>query len=139
MGVTKTMEKLLNKLLEMMGVGREVVTYWDGEVATVRLHLGKIDGGTYTDGLWGTVQLDDTDAYLQFDAGDLYGEDEFYLGEGTVNLNYAKGNKGLAYTNELEDIVTQRIADLYDLHASGSEQGMQGDDYLSLDMDHGVA
>ena len=139
MGVTITMEKMLNKVLEMMGVGREVVTYWDGEVATIRLHLGMIDAGTYTDGLWGTVQLDDTDAYLQFDAGDLYGEDEFYLGEGTVALNYADGNKGLAYTSDLETVITDRIADLYDLHASGSEQGMQGDDYLSLDMDHGVA
>lgn len=133
------MKKLLDKLLNAMGVGREVVTYWDGEVATIQLHLGKIDGGTYTDGLWGTVKLDDTDAYLQFNAGDLYGEDEFYLGEGMVNLNYAKGNKGLAYTSDLEDLITQRIADLYDLHASGSEQGMQGKNYLSLDVDSGVA
>jgi len=84
--------------------------------------------------LWGAVELLDTDATLDFTCGDLYGEGEFYFGEGTVNLNYAPGNEGLAYTNELEDIVTARIKDLYGLETGGSEQGMQGDDYLSLDI-----
>ena len=32
-GSNETMEKLLNKVLEMMGVGREVVYKFDGEVA----------------------------------------------------------------------------------------------------------
>lgn len=134
MGVTNTMEKLLNKLLEMMGVSREVVTYFDGETASISLPLGKIDAGTYGEGLWGTVELLETDATLNFTCGDLYGEDEFYFGEGTVNLNYAPHNEGLAYTNELEDLITARIKDLYGLDADGSEQGMQGDDYLSLDI-----
>ena len=133
MGVTNMM-KMLEKLLEMMGVDMTVVTYSDAETASISLPLGVIDGGTYSEGLWGTVELLDTDATLDFTCGDLYGEGEFYIGEGTVNLNYAPGNEGLAYTNELEDLITARIKDLYGLDASGSEQGMQGDDYLSLDI-----
>lgn len=128
------MEKMLNKVLAMMGVGPEVVYSTDGEVAIVELPLGLIEGGTYTDGLWGTVELLDTDAVLTFTCGDLYDEGEFNFGEGTVNLNYAPGNKGLAYTSDLETLVTDRIKDLYGLDAGGSEQGMQGDEYLSLDL-----
>ena len=128
------MMRMLEKLLEMMGVDASVVTYSDNETASISLPLGLIAGGSYTDGLWGAVELLDTDATLNFTCGDLYGEGEFYFGEGTVNLNYAPGNEGLAYTNELEDIVTARIKDLYGLETGGSEQGMQGDDYLSLDI-----
>ena len=128
------MMRMLEKLLEMMGVDASVVTYSDNETASISLPLGLIAGGSYSDGLWGDVTLLDTDATLDFTCGDLYGEGEFYFGEGTVNLNYAPGNEGLAYTNELEDIVTARIKDLYGIDAVGSEQGMQGDDYLSLDI-----
>jgi len=128
------MMRMLEKLLEMMGVDASVVTYSDNETASISLPLGLIAGGSYSDGLWGDVTLLDTDATLNFTCGDLYGEGEFYFGEGTVNLNYAPGNEGLAYTNELEDIVTARIKDLYGLETGGSEQGMQGDDYLSLDI-----
>jgi len=128
------MMRMLEKLLEMMGVDMSVVTYNDGETASISLPLGIIEGGSYTDGLWGDVTLLDTDATLNFTCGDLYDEGEFLFGEGTVNLNYAPGNEGLAYTNELEDIVTARIKDLYGIDAVGSEQGMQGDDYLSLDI-----
>ena len=48
-------------------------------------------------------------------------------------LNYA-ADSGLAYTGDLENVVTQRIKDLYGFRATGSEQGMQGEDYLSLDI-----
>jgi len=134
MGVTNMMKVMLEKLLEMMGVDASVVTYSDNETAHVSLPLGLIAGGSYSDGLWGDVELLDTDATLNFECGDLYGEGEFYFGEGTVNLNYAPDNEGLAYTNELEGLITARIKDLYGLDACGSEQGMQGDDYLSLDI-----
>ena len=107
------MMRMLEKLLEMMGVDASVVTYSDNETASISLPLGLIAGGSYSDGLWGDVTLLDTDATLDFTCGDLYGEGEFYFGEGTVNLNYAPGNEGLAYTNELEDIVTARIKDLW--------------------------
>ena len=123
------MKKLLEKLLNLMGVGMEVVVANDGEVAHIRLPLGVLDGGTYEGKYWVDAVIEDTDASLSFAFGDC----EYYFGEGTVNLNYANGS-GLAYTGDLEDVVTDRISDLYGLKASGSEQGMQGDDYLSLDI-----
>jgi len=83
---------------------------------------------------WGDAQIEDTDAWLTFTVGNMYAANKFSIGEGRVNLNYAAGNEGLAYTGDLEDVVTQRIKDLYNLKADGSEQGMQGDDYISLDI-----
>jgi len=134
------MEKLLNKLIEMMGVGAEefqklsrFTEYFDEGVVLVTLPLGKIEGGIYGNGLWGNAIIEDTDAQLTFTFGDVYGDGEYDFGEGTVVLNYAD-NSGLAYTSELEDVVAQRIKDLYGLGACGSEMGMQGEDYLSLDM-----
>ena len=106
----------------------------DGNLWRVYLPLGSISADTYEGELWGDVQLEDTDATLTFAVGDLYDGNTFSIGEGEVNLNYAQGNTGLAYTSELEDIITARIKDLYNLSADGSEQGMQGDDYLSLDV-----
>ena len=106
----------------------------DGNLWRVYLPLGRISADTYNGELWGDVQLEDTDATLTFAVGDLYDGNTFSIGEGEVNLNYAQGNTGLAYTSELEDIITARIKDLYNLSADGSEQGMQGDDYLSLDV-----
>ncbi len=127
------MENMLNKLLDTMGVGTEVVAYTDGEVTDIRLPLGKIDAGIYENTLWGDAVIEDTDAVLQFRVGDIYGDDEFGIGEGVVNLNYLP-ESGLAYGGELEDTVSNRISDLYGIKAFGSEQGMQGDDYLSLDI-----
>ena len=76
----------------------------------------------------------DLGATLTVTVGDLYEEDEFNIGEGTVNLNYV-GDSGLAYTSELETLITDRIQDLYPgLMSCGSEYGMQCDDYLSLDL-----
>ena len=106
----------------------------DGNLWRVYLPLGRISADTYIGELWGNVQLEDTDATLTFAVGDLYDGNTFSIGEGEVNLNYAESNTGLAYTSELEDIITARIKDLYNLSADGSEQGMQGDDYLSLDV-----
>lgn len=128
------MKDMLNKLLDTMGVGSEVVAHTDGEVADIRLPLGKIDAGTYENTLWGDAVIEDTDAVLQFRIGYIYGDDEFGIGEGVVNLNYLP-ESGLAYGGELEDTVSNRISDLYNIRAFGSEQGMQGDDYLSLDID----
>ena len=98
------------------------------------LPLGKISADTYKGELWGDSKIEDTDAWLTFTVGNLYAEKEFSFGEGIVNINYADDNKGLAYTGELEDVITARIKDLYNLSADGSEQGMQGDDYVSLDL-----
>lgn len=95
--------------------------------------LGTIPAGTYEGGYWGDATISETDATLTLTVGDLYDEGEFVIGEGTVVLNYAE-HSGLAYTGDLEQVVTQRIKDLYGINASGSEQGMQGEDYLSLDI-----
>ena len=95
--------------------------------------LGTIPAGTYDGGYWGDATISETDATLTLTVGDLYDEGEFVIGEGTVVLNYAE-HSGLAYTGELEEVVTQTIKDLYGINASGSEQGMQGEDYLSLDI-----
>ena len=112
--------------------GAEVEEIYE-DVWMLKLDLGEIPAGTYKGGYWGDAQIDDTDAVLRVTVGDIYGEGEFDLGEGVVNLNYI-GDTGLAYTGELETLVTDRIADLYGLQSSGSEQGMQGDNYLSLDV-----
>ena len=95
--------------------------------------LGVIPAGTYEGGYWGDATISETDATLTLTVGDLYDEGEFEVGEGTVTLNYAE-HSGLAYTGDLEEVVTQRITDLYGFGATGSEQGMQGEDYLSLDI-----
>ena len=130
------MQKLLIKLFELMGVtaGDIELSSIDGNLWRVYLPLGRISADTYKGELWGDVQLDQTEATLTFAVGDLYDGNTFSIGEGEVNLNYAEGNTGLAYTSELEDVITARIKDLYNLSADGSEQGMQGDDYLSLDV-----
>lgn len=137
MGVTN-MQKIILKLLDMMGISPKVGKFGfvsaDSNMWILTLPLGKIDAGTYEGKHWGDVVIDDTDAELVFTVGDVYDWNTFSFGEGTVKLNYAKGNTGLAYTGELEDVVTARIKDLYGIDASGSEQGMQGDDYLSLDL-----
>ena len=128
------MENMLNKLLEMMGVGAEVTEHFDEGVVLVTLPLGKIAGGVYENELWGDAVIEDTDTALNFTFGDVYGDGEINIGEGTVNLEYLP-ESGLAYGGDLEDLVCERIRDLYGISACGSEQGMQGDEYLSLDID----
>ena len=136
MGVTN-MQKILIKLIEMMGIvagDKVVIESVDNYLWRIDLPLGKIDGGTYEGKHWGDAVIEDTDAWLTFTVGNLYSSNLFSIGEGIVDLKYAEGNEGLAYTGDLEDVVTQRIKDLYNLKADGSEQGMQGDDYISLDI-----
>jgi len=131
------MQKVLIKLIELMGVtagDKVVIEAVDYYLWRLDLPLGKIDGGTYEGKHWGDAVIEDTDAWLTFTVGNLYAKNKFSIGEGIVDINYAEGNQGLAYTGELEDVVTQRIKDLYNLKADGSEQGMQGDDYISLDI-----
>ena len=128
------MENMLNKLLDTMGVGAEVTEYFDEGVVLVTLPLGKIAGGIYENELWGDAVIEDTDAALNFTFGDVYGDGEINIGEGTVNLEYLP-ESGLAYGGDLEDLVCERIRDLYNITTFGSEQGMQGDEYLSLDID----
>ena len=80
----------------------------DTDMWKLKFDLGVIPGGNYKGGFWGDVSIADTTATLTVTVGDLYEEDEFNLGEGTVNLNYV-GDSGLAYTSELETLITDRI------------------------------
>ena len=50
-------------------------------------------------------------------------------------MDYADGS-GLAYTGALDRKIEDAVYDMTGglLHCSGSEQGMQGDDYLSVDV-----
>ena len=99
------------------------------------LPLGEVEGGTYKGGFWGDAEVSSFPATLKLHVGDLYDEGEFVIGEGKVYMAYGL-NSGLAYTSELENLLCDRITEGYGLQASGSEQGMQGDDYLSLDIWH---
>lgn len=130
------MRNLLNALINALGNTADmIVTQVEDAIWTITLPLGMIEAGVYEGGLWGDVTLLDTDATFVMTVGDLYGEGDFVIGEGTVGLNYADNNTGLAYTGDLDTLVSDRLADLYGLTAGGSEQGMQGEDYLSLDVD----
>ena len=67
--------------------------------------------------------------------GDIYGEYDENFGEGFIELTYADGS-GLAYTGELDRRIEDKLYDMTGglLHCSGSEQGMQTDEYLSVDV-----
>ena len=82
------MENMLNKLLDTMGVGSEVTEYFDEGVVLVTLPLGNIAGGIYENELWGDAVIEDTDAALNFTFGDVYGDGEINIGEGTWCRGY---------------------------------------------------
>ena len=131
------MKKEIKDLLEQLGVGAEAVVESDEHTARLQLPLGKIAGGVYENTLWGDAVIEDTDAVLDFEVGYIY-DDEFEIGEGFVYLNYLP-ESGLAYGGDLEDLVVNRIHDLYPgISACGSESGMQGERYLSLDVDPAI-
>ena len=127
----------MNLLTELVKAGLVfdgvTVEQLDDDLWNLQFPLGTIPAGTYDGGYWGDATISETEATLELTVGDLYRDAQFNLGEGTVVLNYANGS-GLAYTGELEKVVTGLIADLYGFKATGSEQGMQGADYLSLDI-----
>ena len=99
------------------------------------LPLGEVEGGTYKGGFWGDAEVSSFPATLKLHVGDLYDEGEFVISEGKLYVAYGPDSR-LAYTSELENLLCDHITERYGLCASGSEQGMQGDDYLSLDIWH---
>lgn len=124
--------QILEKLRNIPGV--EIVEA-DENLYSISIPLGEGFAGEYAGGLWGDVAITNDSLTLHTTYGDLYDEGEYCFGEGTVVLDYAEGS-GLAYAGPLDDLVGERLRAVTGglISASGSEQGMQGDDYLSLDV-----
>lgn len=124
--------QILEKLRNIPGVKIEEA---DTDLYSISIPLGDGFAGEYAGGLWGDVAITNDSLVLHTTYGDLYEEGEYCFGEGAVMLDYVAGS-GLAYAGPLDDLVGERLQTVTDglISASGSEQGMQGDDYLSLDV-----
>jgi len=126
------LRELIDNNIVFEGVSVEEV---DSSEWILTMPLGEVEAGRYKGGYWGDAEVFGFPAVLKLHVGDLYDEGEFVIGEGKVYVAYGP-ESGLAYTGALEDMLCARIGERYGLEASGSEQGMQGDDYLSLDVWH---
>ena len=131
--------EFLNKLKAKLGDAVTICDEFD-EIGrenfySVEVNLGTGWAGSYKNKLWGDCAITNDELTLDFTYGDIYGEYEENFGEGFVNLDYAEGS-GLAYTGELDRKIEDAVYDMTDglLHCSGSEQGMQTDEYLSVDV-----
>ena len=103
----------------------------------VTISLGYGWAGEYAGGYWGDCEIEDDELQITFSVGDIYEDGDFNIGEGIVRLTYAENNKGMAYTGELDKEVGQALREVTNgmLDCGGSEQGMQDDTYLSVDME----
>jgi len=109
----------------------------DREIYYISVNLGGGFAGTHEAGYWGDCAVTNDELTLEtaIDCSDEYSDNEISIWEGTVHLDYVKGS-GLAYTGALNDAINERVYTRTNnlLETSGSEQGMQGEDYLSLDV-----
>ena len=134
-----TRYELLNKLQAKLGDAVTIYDEFNGEhrlnFYSVSINLGTGFAGNYKGGYWGDCTITNDELKLHFTYGNIYGDDEEAFGEGIVELEYVKGS-GLAYTGELDTLVEEKLEELTGglITCSGSEQGMQGEDYLSVDM-----
>ena len=129
------MQKQLTEIktaLEAAGCTLEEV---DTNMYNVTCAIGDGFAGSYKGGYWGDCAITNDTLELNFLVGDIYEEGEIACGEGTVHVDYVEGS-GLAYTGELDKLVCEKIAAATNnvVEATSSEQGMQGDDYISLDV-----
>ena len=130
---------ILNKLQEKLGdritICDEFEELHRQNFYSVAIDLGTGFAGTYKGGYWGDCAITNDELKLHFTYGDLYEEGEENFGEGIVELEYVEGS-GLAYTGALDTLVEETLEKLTGglITCSGSEQGMQGEDYLSVDM-----
>lgn len=122
MGVTNTMEKLLNKLVEVLvaacGDNLKVNTV-DG-VRYFYLNIGTL-GATHFDGLWGAANMPAQNLELSFSI------DADFVSDGQV---YVKTDaQSLVYGSDIEDVIEDMIKEASNgmISGTGSEQGMQGD------------
>ena len=131
--------EILNKLQEKLGTAITIEDEFDGigrmNFYSVAINLGTGFAGLYEGGYWGDCTITNDELKLHFTYGDIYDEGEENFGEGIVELEYTKGS-GLAYTGALDKLVENKLEELTGglITCSGSEQGMQGEDYLSVDM-----
>jgi len=131
--------EILNKLQEKLGdritICDEFEELHRQNFYSVAIDLGTGFAGTYKGGYWGDCAITNDELKLHFTYGDLYEEGEENFGEGIVELEYVEGS-GLAYTGALDTLVEETLEELTGglITCSGSEQGMQGEDYLSVDM-----
>ena len=131
--------EFLNKLKAKLGDAVTICDEFD-EIGrenfySVSINLGTGFAGSYAGGHWGDCTITNDELKLDFTYGDIYGEYDENFGEGTVHLDYADGS-GLAYTGTLDKRVEEKLEEITGglITCSGSEQGMQGDDYLSVDI-----
>ena len=129
------MQKELNTIKTALEAAGCTVEETDTNMYNVTVQLGNGWAGDYKGGYWGDCAITDDKLSVEFLLGDIYEEGEIATGEGYVYVNYVEGS-GLAYTGELDKLVCERIAAATNnvVEAASSEQGMQGEDYISLDM-----
>ena len=131
--------EFLNKLKAKLGDAVTICDEFDEiqreNFYSVSINLGTGWAGSYKNMLWGDCAIINDELKLDFTYGDIYGEYDENFGEGFITLNYAEGS-GLAYAGELDRLIEDKLYDMTDglLHCSGSEQGMQTDTYLSVDV-----
>ena len=134
-----TRYELLNKLQAKLGDAITIYDEYEGEhrlnFYSVSINLGTGFAGNYKGGYWGDCAITNDELKLHFTYGDIYEEGEENFGEGIVELEYVEGS-GLAYTGALDTLVEETLEEITGglITCSGSEQGMQGEDYLSVDM-----
>lgn len=122
MGVTNTMEKLLNKLIEALktACGDALTVHVRDGQAEFNLDLGGL-GATNFDGLWGAANMPEQKLELSFMA------DADFVSDGQV---YVKTDaESLVYGSDIEYVIEDMIKEASNgmISGTGSEQGMQGD------------
>lgn len=131
----QTFEAKLANLLETLTANGCELEERDTNLYNVTVALGDGFAGDYEGGYWGDCAITNDKLEFEFLVGDVWGEDDITVGEGLVYVDYVEGS-GLAYTGELDKLVCERIAAVTNnvVEATSSEQGMQGGDYISLDV-----
>ena len=129
------MQKQLNTIKTALEAAGCTLFEINTNMYNVKCAIGDGFAGSYKGGYWGDCAITDDKLSVEFLLGDIWGEDEITCGEGYVYVDYVEGS-GLAYTGELDKLVCERIAAATNnvVEAASSEQGMQGEDYISLDM-----
>ena len=138
MTVKTQLQNFLNELKNKCDTLVNIDTTIDDKFceSQITISLGYGWSGRYEGGYWGDCRIDDDKLEITFSVGDIYNDGDFNIGEGIVNLTYSADNDGMAYTSQLDKEIGGKLADCTNgmLYCSGSEQGMQDESYLSVDV-----